>query len=652
MRLPAHPMSQPNRGSAKLTLAIFVLLAYTLLVAAGAVLGYRMLSISAAQNATITELLHFMNQQRALAQGVTANALETALAATDPDAYALAREKLAQSVDALEKSRAWLLSSSSESLRALRQDPAHHIDERVQEHLRLGRKVLEQPRVLLSVNDPALVTLRATRGDVLEEVEWMIGEEEALAEEASWRLRRLLQITAAAPFILLGLQALVIAIAKRSRDEMRKLVDDHRERDLLNQAILDNMTEGVIVADAQANFLAFSQPAREILGVGARDEEIDAWPEIYQTYCPDGETLVAAAELPMVRALRGETLHRESLCFRRPDDPVLRYLEVDATPLELQPGEAPGAVIVFADVSDRRRLELEREKVEREAHCAETRRAEALEVEVMVRRRAEQSLREQREELARSNAELAQFAYIASHDLKAPLRTVGSFAELLRQRHQALLDAKGKQYVDFIIEGVGRMQNLLDALLEYSRIGAQQEELVPTDSSEAVANAVANLRATIQSVGGEVSFPRSMPTTAGISLQLTQLFQNLVANGLKFHKPGVVPRVVIEAEPEGARCHFTVRDNGIGIETRFHERIFELFQRLHSQDAYRGTGIGLAICKKIVERHGGKIWVESVLGQGTTVHVLLSQPQEAPRAWERPDLFTFDPEPHPSTMLE
>ena len=219
-------------------------------------------------------------------------------------------------------------------------------------------------------------------------------------------------------------------------------------------------------------------------------------------------------------------------------------------------------------------------------------------------------------ELARSNSDLQQFAYVASHDLQEPLRIVSSYAQLFEQRYKSQVDEKGQKWIFYMSDAAKRMQSLIEDLLTYSRVGTHAKELTPLDSQTCVQDALANLRMAIARAGAEITHD-SLPRVMGDPLQLTQLFQNLIGNALKY-RGEAAPRVHIGTRRDGRFCQFSVRDNGIGIDPRFHDRIFGLFQRLHERGKYEGTGIGLAICKKIVERHGGTIWVESNVDKGTT----------------------------------
>ena len=235
---------------------------------------------------------------------------------------------------------------------------------------------------------------------------------------------------------------------------------------------------------------------------------------------------------------------------------------------------------------------------------------------VTERRQGEEALRLRTAELARSNEELQQFAYVASHDLQEPLRAVSGFLKLLDERYKTRLDEKAREFIDFAVEGASRMSQLVRDLLEYSRVASKGTELLPTDAERALAKALANLHVAIQESEAAVTHDE-LPAVMGDPTQVMQLFQNLVGNAIKFCAPDRPCRVHVSARKEGDMWEFAVRDNGIGIPADAHDRIFVIFQRLHARDRYGGTGIGLAICKKIVERHGGTIRVESTPGEGS-----------------------------------
>ena len=226
------------------------------------------------------------------------------------------------------------------------------------------------------------------------------------------------------------------------------------------------------------------------------------------------------------------------------------------------------------------------------------------------------SLTKQSDELKRSNADLEQFAYVASHDLQEPLRMVSGFTGLLKRRYSGKLDADADEYIDFAVGGANRMQSLINDLLSFSRVGREELAAKPVNTQIALDQALANLQSAIEDRSALVSSSQ-LPTVWADHGMLVRLFQNLISNALKFCK-AARPIVRIQAEARGGDWVFSVADNGIGIEPQYRDRIFLIFQRLHKQSEYPGTGIGLAVCKRIVERNGGRIWLESEPGKGTT----------------------------------
>ncbi|MGN6189924.1 MAG: sensor histidine kinase [Conexibacter sp.] len=233
-------------------------------------------------------------------------------------------------------------------------------------------------------------------------------------------------------------------------------------------------------------------------------------------------------------------------------------------------------------------------------------------------REAHDRLDEQARELTRSNAELEQFAYVASHDLQEPLRKVASFCQLIEQRYEDQLDERGKQYIAFAVDGAKRMQQLINDLLAFSRVGRTAAEQV-VSGDDVLRQALASLGHAIEQSGAQVE-ARPLPLVRGEPVLLSAVFQNLIGNALKFHGDGGPPHVFISAErtDRGDEWLFTCADDGIGIEPEYAERIFMIFQRLHPKDAYAGTGIGLAMCRKIVEYHGGRIWLDTDAPDGRT----------------------------------
>ena len=229
-------------------------------------------------------------------------------------------------------------------------------------------------------------------------------------------------------------------------------------------------------------------------------------------------------------------------------------------------------------------------------------------------------------ELRRSNQELEQFAYVASHDLQEPLRKIASFCNLLESRYADQLDEKANVYLHYIVDGALRMQALVNDLLLYSRVTTRGKEFAPTDTNDALREALANLDVAVAESNACVTYD-PLPTVLGDVAQLTRLFQNIIGNAIKY-RGEAPPQVHVSVLEKGDEWVFSVRDNGIGIAPEYAERIFVIFQRLHTREEYSGTGIGLSVCKKIAERHGGRIWVESEEGCGATFYFSLPQVTE------------------------
>ncbi|MFE2977232.1 ATP-binding protein [Streptomyces sp. NPDC059258] len=236
----------------------------------------------------------------------------------------------------------------------------------------------------------------------------------------------------------------------------------------------------------------------------------------------------------------------------------------------------------------------------------------------------------QTQELRRSNSELEQFAYVASHDLQEPLRKVASFCQLLEKRYGTELDDRGKQYIAFAVDGAKRMQVLINDLLTFSRVGRVHESWKPVGLGRSLDRALGNLAAAVEESGAVVERPEELPELVGDATALTMVWQNLVGNAVKFRHPDRPPRITVDCEREDENWHLTVSDNGIGIAPEFADKVFVIFQRLHARDEYDGTGIGLALCRKIIEFHGGRIWLEPEPGEGTRVHFTLPVAPEAP----------------------
>jgi PAS domain S-box-containing protein len=346
--------------------------------------------------------------------------------------------------------------------------------------------------------------------------------------------------------------------------------------------LLDAVEQAVIATDLEGNIIYWNHYAEVLYGWSA----VEVMGRQVVDVVPAASTKEQAAKL-MSRLQVGESWSGEFLVQRR-DGTTFPAMVFDS-PIYNEQGSLIGIVGVSVDITERKRAE---------------------------------------EELQRSNAELQQFAYVASHDLQEPLRMVSSYTQLLAECYQGQLDAQADKFIAFATEGATRMQQLLEDLLDYSRVSRRPQPFEPINCTTILKDVLTDLAVTMQESSAVVTAD-SLPTVLGDRTQLRQLLQNLISNAIKFRREEP-PVVHISAEPQEDFWLFTVRDNGIGIDPQFAERIFVLFQRLHSRQEYPGTGIGLAICKKIVERHAGRIWVESHLGEGSTFYFTLPrQPQLA-----------------------
>jgi PAS domain S-box-containing protein len=406
---------------------------------------------------------------------------------------------------------------------------------------------------------------------------------------------------------LAALLAAVVAVGQRARARsaeaqqtshqlLEALVDRNiardalERRDALLQTILETMGEGVVASSATGEFLVFNRAARELLGsdgehgpaaIGEMAHATDpqVWP---------------AGEQTLERALRGESIDDVDICLRRGGREP-RWVSVFARPLTL-PAGVNGSMLVLRDVTERR---LAQERVTEAAR-----------------------------ELERSNRELTEFASVASHDLRAPLRSVSSFVSLIEEDYGEAFTDEGRTYVGRIKAAVTRMTGLIDGLLALARVRAKGEPFVVVPLAEVVQEVVADLAHSLAESGGAVDVG-PLPAIEADRLQMRQLLQNLIGNAIKFRRPGVPPTVRLSAVPlshgDGDRDLWEIRvaDNGIGLEPSHAERIFKPFERLHSHAAFEGSGLGLAVCARIVERHGGRIRAEGQPGAGTTLVVTI-----------------------------
>jgi PAS domain S-box-containing protein len=365
------------------------------------------------------------------------------------------------------------------------------------------------------------------------------------------------------------------------------------------QALLDAAPDAIVIVNMQAQITIVNRQTEHMLGY--RREELIGKP--IETLIPEryraAHVMLRHGYLrhPQTRPM-GTGLE---LYARRKDGSEVP-VEISLSPAHLATGTL--IISIIRDVSDRKSAE------------------EQL-------RKAAEELERKAAELTQSNAELEQFAYVASHDLQEPLRMVASYTQLLARRYRGRLDEDADEFIGYAVDGATRMQALIQDLLAYARVGSRAREPENVALAAVVDRVIDDLFASIQEAGATVTRDE-LPTVQADSVQVGQLFQNLITNAIKF-RGEQPPQVHVSADQVDGTWVFSVADNGIGIAPEYTDRIFVIFRRLHGRDEYPGTGMGLAICKKIVERHGGRIWVESTPGQGATFRFTLAPSREPSR---------------------
>ena len=395
--------------------------------------------------------------------------------------------------------------------------------------------------------------------------------------------------------------------------------------------ILDIADDAIISVDENQAITLFNRGAERIFGY--ESQEVIGRP--LDVLLPSRSRpvhhshLVAFAHSPETARVMGE--RREIFGMRK--DSSEFPAEASISKLHLSTGTV--FTVILRDITERKKAEVALRKAHDELELRVKERTAELEQkngqlqqEIQERKSAEARLARQARELARSNADLEQFAYVASHDLQEPLRMIASYTQLLDRRYHDKLEAEAKEFMGFIVDGALRMQRIIEDLLAFSRVGTRGKDFKPTSLDTVFQRALANLSTAIAESGAKVT-AGELPTVLGDPTQLEMLLQNLIANAIKFHGKEQ-PVVTVTAQRKDKEWLVAVADNGIGLDLKFADRIFIIFQRLHTAAEYPGTGIGLAICKKIVERHGGRIWVESKSGEGATFFFKLPDREEVP----------------------
>ena len=376
---------------------------------------------------------------------------------------------------------------------------------------------------------------------------------------------------------------------------------------LMLQSVLDSMAEGLAAADERGKLVIWNPAAAKILGMGATNLPSQKWTEHYGLFLPDSVTPFPSDQLPLARALRGEASTTE-MFVRNPELVEGAWIEVCAGPVKDKHGAVCGGVAAFRDITQSRANEREIRKLNEEL---------------------EQRVEQRTAQLEAANKELESFSYSVSHDLRAPLRHIGGFSKMLVEEFGSTLDPTAQHYLDRIQAGAQKMGLLVDELLNLARVGRRALTLQPTKLSEIVAEVIAILQP--ESEGRQVEWLiADLPVVECDPVLVKQVFQNLLANALKFTRPRAgagggawaetpaPTRAVIEVSctKEDGQTVFVVRDNGIGFDMKYVDKLFGVFQRLHSSEDFEGTGIGLATVQRIVQKHGGRVWAEGELEKG------------------------------------
>jgi PAS domain S-box-containing protein len=384
--------------------------------------------------------------------------------------------------------------------------------------------------------------------------------------------------------------------------------------------------------DIKSNIITISDGLYRIYGIDPG--KFVKYETILDMVVPEDQQIVNDT---LEKALREHNPFKYDVTIRRKDG-NFREISCKGEVITDFAGHPLKIVCVEQDITERKEIEYELWEAKNELESTVKRRTRELnqtnvllQNELEEKKIAENKLKESQkelkkmiEELKRSNQELQQFAYVTSHDLQEPLRTISSFTQLLERRYKGQMDSNADEFIEYIVDATSRMQNLIKDLLEYSRVTTRGKEFEPVNTDEILQKTISNLRAAIAESDAQISY-EELPRVMVDERQIGQLFQNLISNAIKFKKRDIRPEIHISAtkDEDNNQYVFSVSDNGIGIEKEYFDRIFTIFQRLHTREEYSGTGIGLSIAKKIVDRHGGKIWVESEPGVGSKFYLTI-----------------------------
>jgi PAS domain S-box-containing protein len=395
---------------------------------------------------------------------------------------------------------------------------------------------------------------------------------------------------------------------ERNRRELEHSRDASHHQNRIFESMLASISDGVVVANERGEYSVVNKPAHDLLGVGPVDGRPQTLTDSYKIFRPDRKTPYPSEELPLARAIRGESCEQEILVIAHPVRGEFVTLSVSGNPIRDEAGGSYGGVIVFRDITEQQKSQ------------------QAI---IDLNATLEDRVQERTMELRAAVKELEGFSYTVSHDLRAPLRAIDGYSRILMRDFQADLPPVAQQRVTAIRAAAQRMSTLIDDLLEFSRLNRQAMRHATVDMQALVNTVLTELEPEREGRTFEISVG-ALPPAVGDAAMLKQVFQNLIANAIKFTRPRAVAQIQISSIVDGDHDVYVVRDNGAGFDMAYADKLFGVFQRLHSEKEFEGTGVGLAIVQNVIQRHKGRVWVESAVDQGTTFYFYLGKIMEPP----------------------